>query len=131
MAMHRISEYDANRLLDYEFEAGAYLLPHSGDPGENGTDNTIDGVARVFVSSFSPAAGKSTSNVDAFSFDDMPECSIAYWSAWDSLTGGNFLRSTPRITGSPLAPNALSVTEGDSVTVSEAGCVFRISNVEI
>lgn len=132
MAFKRISEYQANRLLEFEFEDGVWLSLHDADPGETG-DNEIDGVDRVFVAgaNWSTAADKELHNTEQIDFPDMPACSLSYFGAWDAETAGNFLRSTPRLDGSPLAVTPLAVTEGNTVTIPEEACIFRFSNIEV
>ena len=132
MAFSRISAYNANRLLELEFEDGAWISLHSADPTETGS-HEIPGVDRVFVNAagWSTAADKRLHNVDQIDFPNMPECEIEYFGAWDSETGGNFLRSTPRLDGSPLEVTGLNVTAGNTVTIPEEACVFGFSSVEV
>jgi hypothetical protein len=132
MAFKRISEYNANRLLELEFEDGAWISLHDDDPGESGANEIAD-VDRVFVSAagWSVAADKELHNVDQIDFENMPACEVSYFGAWDAETAGNFLRSTPRLDGSPLEVTPLSVSEGNTVTIPEEACIFAFSNVEV
>ncbi len=130
MPTARISEYNANRLLELEFADGIYLSYHDGDPGEDGANEISDSV-RTFVDNWSAPSGKALHNVANIDSDPLPECEITYFGAWDAAEGGNFLRSVPRLVGSPPEVEAIDVVEGDTVRILAEDCVFSFENVEV
>lgn len=117
-----ISTFEANRLLDYEFSSTVYIGLHDGDPGSTGA-NEIAGVDRqaVAAAGWSEAAAKAIHNVDDINFTDMPEVTATHFSAWDSLTGGNYLR------GGPLDAE-LECEAGDTARIPAETAVFTIEN---
>lgn len=133
MPTFRISEDNANELLDLEFQNGMWIVPVDADPTDDGSAGVIDGVARVYVNAggWSAAANKQLHNVDGIDFTDMPECSIWGFAAFGSEEGSDFKRSCPRMTGSPLELDPLAVTAGDTVTIPAEECVFRFENIEV
>jgi hypothetical protein len=129
MATKRISANNANQLIATEFENGVYLQPHSGDPGELGLDNVIEGAPRVFCSDWSVPADKEIHNTENIEFENMPPCNVNHFSVWDALEDGNFKRSTPYIAGSPPEVTTVPVLEGDTLRIPAEAFSFRLSNV--
>lgn len=125
----RISVYEANRQLDESFGGGVWIQFHDGDAGEDGTDNVIDGIDRVFVENFDPAAGKEIVNSNNVDVDDLPACSISGFSAWDAEEDGNFKRSCRRLEGSPRVVTPKAISAGDSIRIPPGGLVFSFENI--
>jgi len=123
-----ISNYYEDKILDHMIRGVAFTPPttiyaslHSGDPGEDGTANTV-AVARVAVS-FSASSGGQIALTSAVDFTSMPTvASVSYVALWDAAgtgsppSGGNCLWSgaltTPRATtsGDTLRVSTLTVT---------------------
>lgn len=131
MPFCRISEYNANRLLELEFEDGVFISYHSDDPGEDGSNEIPDSV-RTFVSNWSIAAGKALHNGNDIESAAFPaDCSVNHFGAWDAAEGGNFLRGVPRLVGSPPEVTAIAVIAGDTVRIPAGDCEFSFENVEV
>jgi hypothetical protein len=91
-----ISNYAENALLDtlraQSFSvANTYLKLHTGDPGEDGTNNAATNASREEVT-FSAASGGSMASSAAVTWTNVSTTeSYTHWSMWDNSTAGNCL----------------------------------------
>ena len=111
-----ISNYAENKLLDTLSNtsfavANTYVKLHTGDPGEDGTNNAAANTTRKVASWSSAASGsKATSGTLEWTSVSTTE-TYSHWSLWDSLTTGNCLW-----TGA-LSSSA-AVTAGDTFQIT-------------
>lgn len=113
-----ISNYLENKLLDTLRNtslavSSVYLKLHTGDPGEDGTNNAATETTRKLVS-FSAASGGSMASSASVEWTNVSTTeTYSHWSAWDTVgpTGGNCLWS------GALSSNA-SVTAGDTFAIT-------------
>jgi len=97
--------------------AQVYVKLHVGDPGANGTANPATETTRKAVSFGAASAGVLTSD------DDVTWTNIAgsedanHFTAWDSLTTGNFLFSGT-ITANPYDAGDTYAIDAGNLTVS-------------
>jgi len=87
-----------------------YIKLHVGDPGANGTSNAATETTRKSVSFGAASAGAITSDADISWTNIAGSQDATHFTAWDSLTTGNFLFSGT-ITGN-------AYTAGDTYTIS-------------
>ena len=124
MAQQLISEFESNRLLDYEFSDTVNLSLHTASPGDDGSNEVAGGSyerQEVDPAGWSAAADKALHNVDEILFPDMPEIEVTHAGLWDG--DGNFLRAIE------LDP-PISCTAGDTVRIAEGAAEFTIENKE-
>ena len=94
-----ISSYLADELLDAvgnasSFSVGTvYIKLHIGDPGANGTSNPATETTRKSASFGAASAGTLTSDADITWTNIAGSQDATFFTAWDSLTTGNFLFS--------------------------------------
>jgi hypothetical protein len=118
-----ISSYLADELLDAvgnasSFSVGTvYIKLHIGDPGANGTSNAATETTRKSVSFGAASAGTLTSDADITWTNISGSQDATFFSAWDSLTTGNFLFSGS-ITGNAYTAGDTYVIPSGSLTVS-------------
>jgi len=109
-----ISNYAENKILGHLTGVSTWTKPtnvyiqlHTGEPGEDGTDNVAGYSARQ-ISSWSAAADGSISISSSVDWPNVNTTeTYSHWSAWDAEVGGNCLW-----TGS-LTAN-VAVSSGDS-----------------
>jgi len=113
---HGLSAYLCNAFLDalgnntsYAV-AQVYIKLHTGDPGAAGTANPATETTRKSVSFGAASAGAITSDADISWTNISGSQDATHFTAWDSLTVGNFLFSGS-ITANPY-------TAGDTYTIS-------------
>jgi hypothetical protein len=118
-----LSTYLANAFLDSVGNATAfsvstaYVKLHVADPGANGTANAATETTRKSVS-FSAASSGSLTSDAAITWTNIAGSQDAtYFTAWDSLTTGNFLFSGT-ITGNPYTAGDTYTIPSGSLTVS-------------
>jgi len=87
-----------------------YIKLHVGDPGAAGTSNAATETTRKSVSFAAASAGAIASDADISWTNISGSQDATHFSAWDSLTVGNFLFSGT-ITGN-------AYTAGDTYTIS-------------
>lgn len=87
-----------------------YVKLHVGDPGANGTANAATETTRKAVSFAGASAGSIASDADVSWTNISGSQDATFFTAWDSLTTGNFLFSGT-ITGNPY-------TAGDTYTIT-------------
>ena len=113
---HGLSAYLCNAFLDALGNATSfsvavpYIKLHTGDPGAAGTANPATETTRKSVSFGAASAGAITSDADISWTNISGSQDATHFSAWDSLTAGNFLFSGT-ITGN-------AYTAGDTYTIS-------------
>ena len=113
---HGLSAYLCNSFLDALGNATAYSVAvpyiklHTGDPGAAGTANPATETTRKSISFGAASAGAITSDADISWTNISGSQDATHFSAWDSLTAGNFLFSGT-ITGN-------AYTAGDTYTIS-------------
>lgn len=90
--------------------AQPHLKLHTGDPGEDGTNNAAGETTRKSVSVGADAAGTVTSDADMTWTNVASTETYSHVSAWDASSGGNCLW-----TGALTASKA--VTAGDTFTI--------------
>ena len=118
-----ISSYLADELLDAvgnasSFSVGTvYIKLHIGDPGANGTSNPATETTRKSASFGAASAGTLTSNADITWTNIAGSQDATFFTAWDSLTTGNFLFSGS-ITGNAYTAGDTYVIPSGSLTVS-------------
>lgn len=111
-----ISNYAESKLLDTlrneSFAvATTYVKLHTGDPGEDGTDNAADETTRKAVS-WNAASGGSMASSATLEWTNVSDTeTYSHWSLWDNLTAGNCLWS------GALSSSA-SVTAGDTFQIT-------------
>lgn len=118
-----LSTYLANAFLDSVGNATAfsvstaYVKLHVADPGANGTANAATETTRKSVS-FSAASSGSLASDAAITWTNIAGSQDAtFFTAWDSLTTGNFLFSGT-ITGNPYTAGDTYTIPSGSLTVS-------------
>lgn len=82
-----------NKLLrnqDFQHPSQIYVSLHTGDPGEDGTNEVTGGGYKRQLVTFSTPSNKQTSNPSDIEFDNMPACTITHMGLWDAETEGNF-----------------------------------------
>lgn len=96
-----LSNYAENEIADWLAGNGApgavstcYVKLHTGDPGEDGTNNASAETTRVAASFGAASGGVATSDADAewLSWTAGSE-SITFVSFWDNVSAGNCLGS--------------------------------------
>ena len=113
---HGLSAYLCNAFLDALGNATSfsvavpYIKLHTGDPGAAGTANPATETTRKSVSFGAASAGAITSDADISWTNIAGSQDASHFTAWDSLTVGNFLFSGT-ITANPY-------TAGDTYTIS-------------
>lgn len=114
-----ISNYAENKLLDTlggtAFSvANVYLQLHTGDAGEDGTNNLAGETSRQQVTFGSASSGSivSTGTVTWTSLSTAE--TLSHWSAWDASTAGNCLW-TGALSGSA------TVAIGDTFQITSLG----------
>ena len=118
-----LSAYTANKFLDALGNATAfsvtdvYIKLHVGDPGANGTSNPATETTRKVVT-FAAASNGSIASDSAATWTNIAGSQDAtFFTAWDSLTTGNFLFSGT-ITGNPYTAGDTYTIPSGSLTVS-------------
>jgi len=113
---HGLSAYLCNAFLDALGNATSfsvavpYIKLHTGDPGAAGTANPATETTRKSVSFGAASAGAITSDADISWTNISGSQDATHFTAWDSLTAGNFLFSGT-ITANPY-------TAGDTYTIT-------------
>jgi len=113
---HGLSAYLCNSWLDALANntsyavAQVYIKLHTGDPGAAGTANAATETTRKAASFGAASAGAITSDADISWTNISGSQDATHFTAWDSLTAGNFLFSGT-ITANPY-------TAGDTYTIS-------------
>lgn len=111
-----MSAYLANSLLNAVGNntsytvANVYVKLHVGDPGAAGTANAATEVTRKAISFAAASNGSIASDADVSWVAILGSQDATHFTAWDSLTTGNFLFSGT-ITGNPY-------TTGDTYTIA-------------
>ena len=118
-----ISSYMANKWLDAMGNntsfavTTAYIKLHVGDPGANGTANAATETTRKVVSFAASSSGSLASDAAITWTNIAGSQDATYFTAWDSLTTGNFLFSGT-ITGNPYTAGDTYTIPSGSLTVS-------------
>jgi hypothetical protein len=113
---HGLSAYLCNSWLDALANntsyavAQVYIKLHTGDPGAAGTANAATETTRKAASFGAATAGAINSDADISWTNIAGSQDATHFTAWDSLTVGNFLFSG-NITANPY-------TAGDTYTIS-------------
>jgi len=97
----------------------AYVKLHVGDPGANGTSNAATETTRKSVSFSNASNGALASDADVSWTNIAGSQDATHFTAWDSLTTGNFLFSGT-ITGN-------AYTAGDTYTISSGGLTVSLT----
>jgi len=120
-----VSSYLANAWLDAVGNATAYSVStvyvklHVGDPGANGTSNAATETTRK-AASFAAASSGSMASDAAITWTNISGSQDAtHFTAWDSLTTGNFLFS------GTITANAY--TAGDTFTISSGALTVSLT----
>ena len=111
-----ISNYAENKLLDtlrnQSFAVTTcYVGLHTGDPGEDGTNNTATETTRESVTWNAASSGSMSSSATLEWTNVAATETYTHWSMWDNSTAGNCLW-----TGSLSASAA--VTAGDTFQIT-------------
>jgi len=120
-----MSAYLANSLLNALGNNTAYAVTnvyvklHVGDPGAAGTSNAATETTRKAVSFAGASNGSIASDADVTWTNISGSQDATFFTAWDSLTTGNFLFSGT-ITGNPY-------TAGDTYTISSGSFVTSLT----
>ena len=120
-----MSAYLANSLLNALGNNTAYAVTnvyvklHVGDPGAAGTANAATETTRKAVSFAGASTGSIASDADVTWTNISGSQDATFFTAWDSLTTGNFLFSGT-ITGNPY-------TAGDTYTISSGSFVTSLT----
>lgn len=127
--MSGISNYYEDKILDHMLRAQAFSPPatiyaslHTGDPGENGTSNTVS-IGRQAISFGASSSGviTSTGNVDFTNMPAVGGVGVTHIALWDAAGSGN-----PPTGGNCLWKGALSL----AVTVL-SGETLRLTAVTV
>jgi hypothetical protein len=112
----------ANDMLDKVFKDSAFSYTpvhvslHTGDPGDNGSNEVTGGSYSRQQQSATEWNGASSGTITTntnIDFTDMPNVTVSHVGIWDSATGGTFLW------GGPLDENK-NLDSGDTLRI-EAG----------
>ncbi len=120
-----LSAYLCNSFLDALGNATAYSVTnvyvklHVGDPGANGTANPATETTRKAVSFGVASAGALASDADVSWTNIAGSEDANHFTAWDSLTTGNFLFSGT-ITANPY-------DAGDTYTISSGNLTATLT----
>jgi len=120
-----LSAYLANSFLNALGNATAYSVAqpyiklHVGDPGVNGTTNAAVETTRKSVSFAVASAGAIASDADITWTNIAGSEDATHFTAWDSLTTGNFLFSGT-VTGNPY-------TAGDTYTIASGSLTASLT----
>jgi len=120
-----LSAYLANSFLNALGNATAYSVAqpyiklHVGDPGVNGTTNAAVETTRKSVSFAVASAGAIASDADVTWTNIAGSEDATHFTAWDSLTTGNFLFSGT-VTGNPY-------TAGDTYTIASGSLTASLT----
>lgn len=111
-----ISNYAENKLLDtirnQSFAVTtAYVKLHTGDPGEDGTNNAATETTRKSVSWSSASSGTMSSSATLSWTNVAATETYSHWSLWDASSAGNCLWY------GALSSSA-SVTAGDTFEIT-------------
>lgn len=113
-----ISNYAELKILDHTTgraswtaPSGVYLKLHTGDPGEDGTNNAATETTRKSVSWSAASSGSIAASATVEWTNVSTTETYSHWSLWDSLTTGNCLW-----TGALSASAA--VTAGDTFQIT-------------
>lgn len=118
-----ISTYLANAWLDALGNATsfsvttAYVKLHIGDPGAAGTSNAATETTRKSVSFAAASNGSLASDADVTWTNIAGSQDATHFTAWDSLTTGNFLFSGTITANAYTAGDTYTITSGN-LTVS-------------
>jgi hypothetical protein len=123
---------DANWVKGTTYPAApstVYITLHSADPSLTGA-NEIAFDARISVTTFSTVStvglSRQCSVNEAITFVDAPSTSSAtHWGAWDSLTGGNFLRGGEFL-DEDGNPSPIAFTIANDATIASGTIFFAI-----
>lgn len=119
------SSYLANSLLDAIGNATAfsvssvYVQLHVGDPGSAGTSNPATETTRQLASFAAASSGSIASDADLTWTNIAGSEDATFFTAWDSLTTGNFLFSGT-ISGNAYTAGDTYIIEAGSLTASLA-----------
>jgi hypothetical protein len=113
-----ISNYAELKLLDHVTGRAAFTIPsnvylklHTGDPGEDATDNAATEDTRQVTAWSAAASGEIATSATVEWTDVSTTETYTHWSMWDASTAGN-----------PLWSGALSasaaVTSGDTFQIT-------------
>jgi len=120
-----ISSYLGNAWLDAlgnntSFVVGqVYVKLHTADPGASGTTSPATETTRKAVSFGAASAGVLSSDADVSWTNIAGSQDANHFTAWDSLTAGNFLFSGS-ITANPY-------TAGDTYTISSGNLTVSLT----
>ena len=118
-----ISSYLAGKWLDAVGNAASfsvttpYIQLHIGDPGAAGTSNQATETTRKSVSFAAASSGSMASDADVTWTNIAGSQDATHFSAWDSLTTGNFLFSGTITANAYVAGDTFTITSGN-LTVS-------------
>ena len=118
-----ISSYLANEWLDAVGNNGSFAVAQVyvqlaiGDPGANGTSNQATETTRKSVSFAAASGGSMASDADVTWTNIAGSQDATHFSAWDSLTTGNFLFSGTITANAYVAGDTFTITSGN-LTVS-------------
>lgn len=103
--------------------ATPYIKLHTGDPGEDGTDNAATETTRKAVSFAAAASGSMASDAAVTWANVAANETFTYWSLWDASTAGNCLW-----TGALAAGNGVSnaVLAGDTFTIASGALTLTL-----
>lgn len=117
-----ISNYAENKILDHltgvtswTMPADVYVQLHTGDPGENGTQNTANNSIRVMANWSSASSGSISITGTVYWVGVNSAETYSHWSAWDAETAGNclwtgqFTANVPILVGESFQITSLSL----------------------
>jgi len=118
-----LSAYLANKFLDAVGNgtaysaANVYIKLHTGDPGANGTANAATETTRKEVTFASASAGAIASDAAVTWTNIAGSEDATFFTAWDNLSGGNFLFSGSITGNAYIAGDTYTIPSG-SLTAS-------------
>jgi len=96
--------------------ATPYIKLHTGDPGAAGTANPATETTRKSVSFAAASAGSMASDADISWTNIAGSQDATHFTAWDSLTVGNFLFSGTITANAYTAGDTYTITSGNLTT---------------
>lgn len=121
-----LSDYAENAVVDAicnntAFQvAQSYVKLHTGDPGENGTNNAAGETTRKSASFSAASGGVGTSDADISWTSYSTAETVSHVSLWDHLTAGNCLGA-----GALAASKTMAV--GDTLTIPSGSLTVTIT----
>jgi hypothetical protein len=111
----------ANKILDkilsgtdFTPATDLYVSLHTGDPGQDGSNEVTGGSYVRKISTFDAAATKASAAAAALSWTGMPAATVTHVGLWDAETSGNFWWGGALTASQTVAAgNTFTIADGD------------------